>query len=411
MDIVQQVADKLYKNHFGKLVASLLYTFRSMDPESAEDIVQDAFSSALENWRLKGIPENPAGWLFTVCRNKTLNKLKKDKWVEPISETADHQSAETGFNDSVLNDYQLKLLFACAHPDLSPKAQIVITLKYVINLRVDAIAQLLGMTIDGVDKLLLRARQKIKDEKIILEEPHTEALMQRLSIVHKIVYLTFNEGYKSSGGKEIIRKELCEEALILNKSLIDSGIGNKDTLALQALMLFNSARFASRFTQSGELVDLENQDRSLWNGDLLIMARHFLTLSESDIVSTYHLEAAIAHIHCRAATFAKTDWKTIVALYARLLESNPNPFVELNYAIALYYAGSRESAFHILGELRHHSFLNQYTSLYLTLGKLHQMEGNNEQARQFLLVAMSQTRFEKEKEFIQKLIARLSSDD
>ena len=114
----------------------------------------------------------------------------------------------------MLDDYQLKLLFACAHPDLSPKTQVVITLKYVINLKVDAIAQLLGMTIDGVDKLLLRARQKIRDEKIILEEPHPDALKQRLSIVHKIIYLSFNEGYKSSGGKEMIRQELCEEALI-----------------------------------------------------------------------------------------------------------------------------------------------------------------------------------------------------
>jgi RNA polymerase sigma-70 factor (ECF subfamily) len=404
MDIVQQEADKLYKHHFGKLVASLLYTFRSMDPESAEDIVQDAFSSALINWRSKGIPENPAGWLYTVSRNKVLNKLKKDKWVVPISDQTTQQSAENSFSDSILNDYQLKLLFACAHPDLSPKSQVAITLKYVINLKVDAIAQLLGMTIDGVDKLLLRARQKIKDEKIILEEPHPEDLARRLPIVHKIIYLSFNEGYKSSGGKEIIREELCEEALILNKSLIDSGLGNADTLALHALMLFNSARFASRFTPAGELVDLENQDRTLWNQDLLIMGRHFLTRSESESISNYHLEAAIAHIHCSAETFADTDWKTIAALYARLLTGNRNPFIELNYAIALYYAGKKESAFHILSELQHHSFLNQYVALNMTLGKLHLLENNKEQARQFLVLAASQARFEKEKDFIQKLI-------
>jgi RNA polymerase sigma-70 factor (ECF subfamily) len=404
MDIVQQEADKLYKHHFGKLVASLLYTFRGMDPESAEDIVQDAFSSALVNWRSKGIPRNPAGWIFTVSRNKALNKLKKDKWVVPISEQSDHQSSETSFSNSVLNDYQLKLLFACAHPDLSPKAQVVITLKYVVNLKVDAIAQLLGMSIDGVDKLLLRARQKIKDEKIILEEPHPDALKQRLPIVHKIIYLSFNEGYKSSGGKEIIRQELCEEALLLNKSLIDSALGNSDTLALHALMLFNSARFASRFTSSGELADLENQDRSLWNRDLLTMGRHFLTLSESDSISNYHLEAAIAHFHCSAETFADTDWKTIAALYTRLLQGNPNPFVELNYAIALYYAGKKDSAFHMLNELQRHSFLNQYVSLSMTLGKLHLLEGNNEQARKFLLLAKTQARLDKEKEFIQKLI-------
>jgi RNA polymerase sigma factor (sigma-70 family) len=407
MDTVQQEADRLYKQHFGKLVASLLHTFRTMDPESAEDIVQDAFSSALVNWRLKGLPTNTAGWIYTVCRNKTLNKLKKDKWVTAIADHADRGSMDTIFSDSVLDDYQLKLLFACAHPDLSPKTQVVITLKYVINLKVDTIARLLGMTIDGVEKLLFRARQKIKDEKIILEEPHPEALKPRLSIVHKIIYLSFNEGYKSSGGKEMIRQELCEEALLLNKSLIDSGMGNKNTLALHALMLFNSARFASRFAASGELVDLENQDRSLWNRDLINLARHFLTISESEIISSYHLEAAIAHIHCGAAQFALTDWKTIAALYDRLLKSNPNPFVELNYAIALYYAGNKEATFNLLNELQRHSFLNQHVFLNLALGKFHQLEGNSELAAHFLHVALNQTHFEKEKDFIQKMIDKL----
>jgi RNA polymerase sigma factor (sigma-70 family) len=407
MDNVQQEADRLYKQHFGKLVASLLYTFRTMDPESAEDIVQDAFSSALVDWRLKGIPTNTAGWIYTVCRNKTLNKLKKDKWVTAIADHADRGSTETNYSDSVLDDYQLKLLFACAHPDLSPKIQVVITLKYVINLKVDAIARLLGMTIDGVDKLLVRARQKIKDEKIILEEPHPEALKSRLSIVHKIIYLSFNEGYKSSWGKEMMRQELCEEALLLNKSLIDSRLGNKDTLALHALMLFNSARFASRFTASGELVDLENQDRSLWNRDLINLGRHFLAISESEIISSYHLEAAIAHIHCGASQFVLTDWKTIAALYDRLLKSNPNPFVELNYAIALYYAGDKNAAFNLLNELQQHSFLNQYVFLNLALGKFHQLEGNSEPAAHFLHIAFNQTHFNKEKDFIQKMIDKL----
>ena len=407
MEIVQHEVDKLYKQHFGKLVTSLLRTFRGMDLESAEDFVQDAFSSALTNWRVKGIPNNTAGWIYTVCRNKALNSLKKDKWVTAISENEDRADVDPLFNDSVLEDYQLKLLFACAHPDLSPKAQVVITLKYVINLKVDAIAQILGMTIDGVDKLLMRARQKIKDEKIILEEPHQDELKQRLPIVHKIIYLSFNEGYKSSGGKEMIRQELCEEALLLNKSLIDSGMGNKDTLALHALMLFNSARFASRFTASGDLVDLENQDRTLWNSDLINLARHFLMQSESEIISTYHLEAAIAHIHCGSESFSKTNWQTIASLYNRLLQSNPNPFVELNYAISLYYAGNKDSAFNILNNLRRHSFLNQYVFLNLALGKFYQMEGNNTLARQFLHNALDQTRFDKEKDFIQKMIGNL----
>lgn len=407
MDNVQQEVDTIYKRHFGKMVASLLYTYRDIDPETAEDIVQDSFSSALIDWRLKGIPANTMGWLYKVCRNKTLNKIKKDKRVEAFSEKTDEGSVENRFNGSVFNDQQLRLLFACAHPDLSPKAQVVITLKYVVNLKVETIAKILGMTIDGVDKLLLRARQKIKDEKIILEEPHQHALTQRLSIVHKIIYLTFNEGYKSSGGKEILREDLCEEALLLNKALLDSELSNKETNALHALMLFNCARFKSRFTASGELLDLESQDRSLWHKDLILLAHDYLTRSQGKIISTYHLEAAIACLHCMAANFETTDWRTIANLYARLLHINTNPFVELNYAIALFYAGDKKDAFRILNELQHHAFLNQYYLLNMALGKFHHLEDNDDLARQFLVKAYQQTNAEKEKDFIQNMINKL----
>jgi RNA polymerase sigma factor (sigma-70 family) len=408
MDKVQQEADNLYKQHFGKLVASLMYASREIDPETAEDIVQDAFSAALIDWRLQGIPTNSAGWLYKVCRNKALNKIKKDKRLEPLSEKQYQAAIEVRFSESAFDDQQLKLLFACAHPDLAPKTQVVITLKYVVNLRVESIAKNLGMTIDGVDKLLLRARQKIRDEKILLEEPHPNALKQRLSIVHKIIYLTFNEGYKSSAGKEILREDLCEEALLLNKALLDSSLSNKETSALHALMLFNSARFKSRLSDSGELLDLENQDRSIWNQDLIQLAHEFFTRSQGETVSTYHLEAAIAYLHCIAPSFEKTDWRTIVGLYARLLQIYPNPFVELNYAIAKYYAGDKQGALEILHALQGHPFLNQYYILNMAIGKFQQLEGNDKLARQYLLKAQKQTTLQKEKDFIEKMLNKIA---
>src|ERR1700732_4374028 len=144
-DKVQETVDKLYKLHFGKMVASLLYSSRDINPETAEDIVQDSFAAALTDWRLQGIPVNSSGWIYTVCRNKALNKIKKDKRLEPLSEKTDPGSVDIRFSESALGDPQLKLLFACAHPDLSPKAQVVLTLKYVLNLRVEAIAKVLAM--------------------------------------------------------------------------------------------------------------------------------------------------------------------------------------------------------------------------------------------------------------------------
>ena len=407
MDKVQQEVDALYKEHFGKMVASLLYSFRDIDLETAEDLVQDSFSSALTDWRLHAIPVNTAAWLYKVCRNKALNKLKKNNRLVSLDEKIDLGSVGISFYESVLDDPQLRLLFACANPDLSPKTQVVITLKYVVNLKVEAIAQVLGMTIDGVDKLLLRARQKIKGEKILLEEPHAPALKQRLPIVHKIIYLTFNEGYKSSGSKEILREDLCEEALLLNKTLIDSNLGDKDSLALQALMLFNSARFKSRFSPAGELLDLENQDRTLWNKELILLAAEFLTRSHDEIISNYHIEAAIAYVHCSAISFEATEWKTIAGLYAHLLHSNPNPFVELNYAIALYYAGEKQSAFNLLTELEQHAFFNRYYLLNMTFGKFYHLEGDDELAKLYLLKAYQQTNNAKERDFIGRMIEGL----
>ncbi|HEX8059705.1 MAG TPA: sigma-70 family RNA polymerase sigma factor, partial [Cyclobacteriaceae bacterium] len=265
MDKVQNVVDQLYRNHFGKMVATLLYCSRDIDPDTAEDIVHDSFSEALVQWRLKGIPLNTNGWIYTVCRNKALNKIKKDKRLSFTESNQDLSGADIKFSDSLIEDHQLKLLFACANPALAPKTQVVITLKYVVNLKIEAIASVLGMTIDGVDKLLTRARQKIKDESILLEEPNVDAWKPRVPIVHKVIYLIFNEGYKSSSGKEIIRRELCEEALIINKALLDSEIGTKETAALHSLMLFNCSRFDSRFDSNGDMVELEKQDRSLWN--------------------------------------------------------------------------------------------------------------------------------------------------
>ena len=311
---------------------------------------------------------------------------------------------EIKFSESILDDQNLRLLFACAHPSLAPKVQVVITLKYVINLRIEAIARALGMTTDGIDKLLARAKQKIKEEKILLEEPNRASLDLRIPIVHKVLYLIFNEGYKSSWGKEIFREELCEEALLMTRALIDSGIGNQETSALYALMLFNSARFNSRFGASGELIDLENQDRSLWNKDLIALAIDRLNKAKSSNLSNYHLEASIAWLHCTSPDFRSTNWKMIANLYSMQLQSNPNPFMELSYAFALYYADQKQKAFEILHALSHHPYLSQYYLLNSMLGKLYLLEGNKTKAKEYIRKAWSQTSFKLEKEFLENLI-------
>jgi len=409
MDEVQLEADQIYKSHFGKMVSSLLRFSDAIDLNAAEDLVQDSFSTALISWRKDGLPGNPTAWLFRVCKNKALNKIKESKRFSNLFiEEAIHPT-DVALSKFPLDDQQLILLFACAHPDLSPKVQVVITLKYVVNLKVEAIAKILGMTVDGIDKLLVRVRQKIKDENILFFEPVVEELKSRIHIVHKILYLIFNEGYKSSWGKELIREELCEEGLMMTRALLNSSVGNKATSALYALMLFNAARFKARFGTHGELMDLEEQDRTLWNRELIQLAFFHLERSRGDTISEYHYEASIAGMHCSAENFAATDWKTITILYNCLLKINPNPFVELNYAIALYYAGQKNEALLILHKLESEPFFNQYYLLHASLGRIYFAEDNHVLANKYFMETLKLTGSPAEKCFIQRILEKMAS--
>lgn len=409
MDIVREKVESVYKTHFGKIVASLLYTFKSMELEHAEDIVQEAFSTAITDWNKKGVPTNTTGWLYTVCKNRALNEIKQKAKQAPLKEAVDIATVESRFSESMLEDQQLKLLFACAHPDLSPKIQVVITLKYVINLKVDVIAKVLAMGLDGVDKILVRARKKIESDKILLEVPSNDELKSRLPIVHKVIYLVFNEGYKSSGGNEIIREELCEEALLLARSLVNGDLCTSESLSLYALMLFHAARLKARFSPKGKLLDLENQDRSLWQADLIALGKYYLERSESNPISNFHIEACIAYTHCIAASFETTDWKLICQLYSKLLTGNANPFIELNYAIALYFSGEKRKAFDILSQLEKHPYMKNYFLLNATIGRFHVKENKSDLALHYLEKAIHQTNSALEKEFINTIIDEITA--
>ena len=405
MDREQQAADKLYKSHFGKMVTAMLQFSRDINIETAEDLVQDAFYAALSSWKHKGIPDNPAGWMYTVCRNNAINALKKNKsFKNPFEE--DHAiQGESEPDQNIFDDGKMRLLFACSHPRLTAKMQVVITLKYVANLKTESIAKALGLTTDGIDKILGRAKKRIRIENIFLREPTPQQLTKRLPAVHKIIYLIFNEGYKASSGKEIIRQELCEESLIMTKSLLDNHISNSDTAALYALLLFNAARLSARITSAGELSDLEEQDRALWDNDLIALGSYYLDQSRCENVSSYHYEAAIAHLHSHAKSFGETDWATIAQLYRQLLLNNPNPFIELNYAIALYYDSQKQKAFDALHDLQQ-TFLDHSYLLHAALGKLYWQEGEYSKSNLHLTTALSLTNFQVEKDFVKKMLVK-----
>ena len=419
MDIVEREVDKLYRDQFGKMLASLLRFSDDIDLEAAEDIVQDTFSAALVSWRKDGLPVNPAGWLFKVSRNRALNKIKESKKFSRKSGELGVEGDESGAGagnthpvDPVLSyvpieDEQLILLFACAHPDLAPKIQVAISLKYLVNLKVESIAKILGLTIDGVDKMLLRARQKIRDERILFHAPSAAALEPRLDSVHKVLYLIFNEGYKTSWGKELIREELCEEALIMTRALAQSMVSNEETRSLYALMLFNAARIKARFGRNGELLDLEEQDRTSWDRDLIRLAMVNLESAHGAGINSYYCEAAIAGLHCAADSWKNTNWKSIIQIYERLLQLQANPFVELSYAIALYYGGSGGKALEILHELEKQAFLGQYYLLHASLGRIYAAEGKKELAKKYLENTLRLTNAPDEIAFVRRLIKKV----
>lgn len=375
MNDVEKSIERLYKDKYGQLISLILHRFRSLSVSTAEDIVQEVFSDATLLWAKDGMPHNPAGWLYQSCRNKSINLLKKTSREEYSAVVESIAAPFEEISDDGFKDAQLQMLLACCHPHLTPKTQVTLALKYVANLKVESIALQLGVSLDAVEKMLYRARQKIKDKELVLSSVHDPFPRERLSRAHKAIYLIFNEGYKQADEKVGLGKALCEEALILNQLLLDSRLSNSETKALQALMLFNTARFDARFDSSGNAIELEYQDRSLWNGALIRLARQLLMDAEDTAFSPYHLEAAIALVHCAAPRFEATDWEAICRYYEALLKIYPSPFAEINYAVALQYNRQDEKAYRILMELHRNPFYSKLPLLETSIQKYRQRKG------------------------------------
>lgn len=375
MDEVLKRIEGIYKDKFGQLISLTLQRFRGLSIESVEDIVQETFADAAALWPKQGVPENPAGWLYKVCKNKSINFLKRSSKVEDLSHDKTHSVAAEEIPEHGFRDAQLLMLIACCQPDFTPKTQVVLALKYAANLKVENIALQFGVTLDAIEKMLYRTRQKIRSESLCLSANPNGLTKERLSIVHKVIYMIFNEGYKQSGEKITQGRMMCEDAYILNTYLLDSPMCNSETKSLQALMLFNLSRFDARFDAEGKAVELEYQNRNHWDRSLIQLAHRLLIESEDATFSPYHLEAAIAFVHCTAQKFEDTDWGTICKYYGVLLKVYPSPFAEINYAAALQYNHQSEKAFRILMELNQNPYFNKLPILVTSIRKYYERMG------------------------------------
>jgi RNA polymerase sigma-70 factor (ECF subfamily) len=328
--------DRIYREEAGRITAALVRILG--DFGLAEDAVQDALLAALEHWPVDGVPSSPGAWLFTVARRKAFDQLRK---------RARHQEKlmQLEWPEVQEPDDRLRLIFTCCHPAIAREGQLALTLRAVCGLTTAEIARAFLTSEATVAKRILRAKQKIVQAHIPFQTPAAEDLEERLQEVLSVLYLMFNEGYLSTGGAQPARPDLAEDAAWLAALLVGWLPEQPEPKGLLALMRLHLARAASRFTSAGDIIVLKDQDRSLWNQEMIREARSLLdAAATAERPGPYQLQAAIVACHAQAASYEATDWPRVVALYDLLLELAPSPVIRLNRAVALHEIAGPQSA-------------------------------------------------------------------
>lgn len=344
----------LYREEHARVLSSVLARVR--DFPLAEECVQDAFAKAAEQWRTEA-PPHPRAWLIRVATNKAIDRLRRRaKFPEVEAEALAELEGEGGpvpETDSELHDERLRLVFTCCHPALAPEAQVTLTLRTVAGLTTQEIARLFFAEPEAIAQRLVRTQRKIRDARIPYAVPAAEALAERLGAVLLVVYLVFTEGYARTGGDSLVRAELCDEAIRLGRLIVELLPSEPEAQSLLALMLLHDARRDARFTADGEVVLLEQQDRSKWKRSQIAEALAILEEAlNAGANGPYALQAAIAGLHARAPTAADTDYLQILAIYDLLIAIQRTPVIELNRAVAVAMAHGPEAGLKALHALR-----------------------------------------------------------
>jgi len=413
---VEKVADHLFRHQSGKMIAVLTRIFGTHNLEMVEDVVQEAFLRAIQTWKFNQLPDNPAGWLMQVARNRAIDIIRRQQHFHQYSrelagelERETEHTIEQFFSDAEIADSQLRMIFACCHPALKEEDQVALTLKTVSGFGITEIAHALVTSEGVIQKRLYRAKQFLKDNQIALEIPAGAELNGRLSTVHTVLYLLFNEGYNSTKADELIRKDLCAEAMRLCLLLSEHRTGKQPaTFALLSLMCFQASRFESRVDENNSIVLLQYQDRSTWNRPLIQKGYQFLNLSsQGNALTVYHLESAIAAEHCLAPTFEATNWSRMLELYNMLLEQKQTPMVMLNRAIVLSQLNETITAIEEIWMIDDiEQLLTTHYIFSAVLGELYWQLGDEHNARKFLQQAHELTTSLAEKKLIEgKVIA------
>jgi RNA polymerase sigma factor (sigma-70 family) len=413
------LVDHLFRSRAGQLVAWLTRIFGPAHLELAEEVVQDALLKALQQWPYSGVPQNPGGWLFRVARNGALDVLRRNAAfaarAHDIAAELQRASAMEP-SDSAIEDDELRMVFMCCHPTLAPDARVALSLKTVGGFSVAEISRAFLSTEPTIAQRLVRAKRALREQRVGLELPHGADLGARTDSVLEVIYLLFNEGYSAHAGDDLVRQDLCGEALRLGRLVAQSPhvvaagalAGAAAAHALVALMAFQAARLPARVDGNGEMVLLEDQDRSRWDGGLVALGfAHFERSAEGPHMTEYHAQAAIAAVHAGAERADLTAWDRILSLYDDLMTLNPSPVIRLNRAVALSRVAGPAAALEALRALADEPLLANYYLLPSVTGRIFAELGDRANAALCYRRALGQPCSEPERRFLQRKLDTL----
>jgi RNA polymerase sigma-70 factor, ECF subfamily len=413
MDDVRAIAESVFREESGRIIATLIRLTGSFD--IAEEAMQEAFASALATWPEKGAPDKPGAWITTVAHRRIIDHVRREQTrrekQDPLlyeTELFARAESQQDSHDMTYPDDRLRLIFTCCHPALNQEAQVALTLRTLGGLTTPEIARAFLLPEPTLAQRLVRAKRKIQDARIPYEVPSAQGMPERLESVQAVIYLIFNEGYIATAGDGLIRRDLCAEAIRLGRLLCDLLPNEPENLGLLALMLLHDSRRNARIGPQGELITLEEQDRSLWDRERIaegigLVERALLMRG----IGPYQLQAAIAAVHAESRTASATDWRQIAALYRELMAIHSSPVVALNHAVAVAMSAGLEQGLALIEKVGSSGELDEYHLFHSARADVLRRLGRCNEAMQAYRRALELTANKAEQNYLRRRIQEL----